>query len=73
MEGIAGETLCCHDAGHQVASKQLKALKDWIDGSHFYRHEPGSEEPNQPLLDKAILMVSKACACLRWLRGFDIK
>lgn len=56
----------------QVASKQLEALKHWIDGAHFYRHEPGTEEPSQPPLDMAVLMVSQAGAYLRWLRGFDV-
>ncbi|MCD2174285.1 hypothetical protein [Rhizobium sp. C4] len=55
----------------QVVLKQLEAFKDWIDGAHFYRHEPGSEEPTQPPLDLAILMVSQATAYIRWLQQFD--
>lgn len=54
-----------------VAQKQVEALKDWIDGAHFYRHEPGTEEPAQPPLDIAVLMVSQAAGYLRWLRRFD--
>ncbi len=55
----------------QVSLKQLEAFKCWIDGAHFYRHEPGSEEPTQPPLDLAILMVSQAAAYIRWLQQFD--
>jgi hypothetical protein len=42
-----------------VAQKQISAFKEWIDGAHFYRHEPGTEEPAQPPLDLAIYMVSQ--------------
>jgi hypothetical protein len=54
-----------------VAQKQLSALQDWIDGAHFYRHEPGTEEPAQPPLDLAIYMVSQGAAHIRWLARVD--
>lgn len=54
-----------------VAQKQVAAFTDWVEGAHFYRHEPGSEEPAQPPLDLAILMLSQAAAYLRWLAGID--
>ena len=57
----------------QVTLKQLEAFKDWIDAAHFYRHEPGTEEPAQPPLELAILMVSQAASYLRWLQQFDRK
>ena len=54
-----------------LAQKQLAAFIDWIDGAHFYRHEPGTEEPAQPPLELAIYTVSQAGAHLRWLAAFD--
>ncbi len=54
-----------------LAQKQVAAFCDWIDGAHFYRHEPGTEEPAQPPLDLAIYMVAQAGAHLRWLATFD--
>jgi hypothetical protein len=35
----------------RAANKQLASFKDWVDASHNYRHEPGSEEPVQPPID----------------------
>jgi hypothetical protein len=54
-----------------VAQKQVAAFIDWVDGAHFYRHEPGSEEPAQPPLDLAIVMISQAATYLRWLAELD--
>ncbi|MBB3444238.1 hypothetical protein [Rhizobium sp. BK379] len=53
--------------GINLAQKLVASLKDWIDGAHFYRHEPGAEEPAQPPLELAIYMVSEAGGHLRWL------
>jgi hypothetical protein len=54
-----------------VAQKQLSAFQHWIDGAHFYRHEPGTEEPAQPPLDLAIYVVSQGAAHIRWLAQLD--
>ena len=54
-----------------VAQKQISAFKEWIDGAHFYRHEPGTEEPAQPPLDLAVFMVSQGAAHIRWLVKID--
>ncbi|MBY5698489.1 hypothetical protein [Rhizobium leguminosarum] len=54
-----------------LAQKLVASLKDWIDGAHFYRHEPGAEEPAQPPLELAIYMVSEAGGHLRWLAKLD--
>ncbi|MBP2446148.1 hypothetical protein [Rhizobium leguminosarum] len=54
-----------------LAQKLVASLKDWIDGAHFYRHEPGDEEPAQPPLELAIYMVSEAGGHLRWLAKLD--
>ncbi|TPN40041.1 hypothetical protein FKO01_02275 [Mesorhizobium sp. B2-3-3] len=54
-----------------LAQKQVAALREWIDGAHFYRHEPGTEEPAQPPLDLAVYMISQAGSHLRWLAKLD--
>jgi hypothetical protein len=54
-----------------VAQKQISAFREWIDGAHFYRHEPGTEDPAQPPLDLAIYMVSQGMAHIRWLIKID--
>ncbi|MDO5895983.1 hypothetical protein [Agrobacterium sp. Azo12] len=54
-----------------LAQKLVASLKDWIDGAHFYRHEPGSEEPVQPPLELAIYMLSEASGHIRWLAKLD--
>ncbi|MBW9058311.1 hypothetical protein [Agrobacterium pusense] len=54
-----------------LAKKLVASLRDWIDGAHFYRHEPGSEEPAQPPLELAIYMLSEAGGHIRWLAKLD--
>lgn len=54
-----------------LAQKLVASLRDWIDGAHFYRHEPGAEEPAQPPLELAIYMLSEAGGHLRWLAILD--
>jgi hypothetical protein len=55
----------------RAANKQVAAFKDWVDASHNYRHEAGSEEPVQPPIDLAVLAVSNGTAFLRWLIAID--
>jgi len=55
----------------RAASKQMASFKDWVDASHNYRHEPGSEDPIQPSTDLAILAISTGTAFLRWLIFID--
>jgi hypothetical protein len=55
----------------RAASKQLASFKDWVDASHFYRHEQGREEPVQPPIDLAVLAISNGTAFLRWLIALD--
>lgn len=54
-----------------VAHKQLAQIIAWVDGAHFYRHEPGDEEPVQPPFEIAVHYVSTGASWLRWLRAFD--
>jgi len=55
----------------RAANKLLASFKDWVDASHNYRHEPGSEEPVQPPIDLAVLAISAGTAFLRWLIFID--
>ena len=54
-----------------AAQKQFVQFASWVEGAHFYRHEPGSEEPTQPPLEMAIHYVTAGTTWLRWLQGFD--
>jgi hypothetical protein len=56
---------------HRAASKQVASFKDWVDASHNYRHEQGSEEPVQPPIDLAVLAISNGTSFLRWLIALD--
>lgn len=55
----------------RAASKQVASFKDWVDASHNYRHEQGSEEPVQPPIDLAVLAISNGTSFLRWLIAID--
>ena len=54
-----------------ATSKLLASFKDWVDGAHFYRHEPGKEEIAQPPLPLAINFVSLGASFIRWLAEID--
>jgi hypothetical protein len=62
---------CTDVVALRAAHKQLASLKDWVDASHNYRHEPGSEGPVQPPIDLAILAISNGTGFLRWLITLD--
>lgn len=55
----------------RATNKQLASLKGWVDASHNYRHEPGSEDPVQPPIDLAVLAISNGTSFLRWLIVLD--
>ncbi len=55
----------------RAAGKAVQSFQEWIDTMHFYRHEPGSEEPAQPPLSLAILTISQGANWLRWLAEID--
>jgi hypothetical protein len=55
----------------RAAHKMLAGLRDWVDASHLYRHQPGAAEPAQPPADIAVLAISHGASFLRWLAGLD--
>jgi hypothetical protein len=57
--------------GLRAAEKLAASFRDWVDASHNYRHEPGSEEPAEPPLAVAILAISNGASFLRWLVDLD--
>ncbi|MCE1236836.1 MAG: hypothetical protein LWW93_10815 [Hyphomicrobiales bacterium] len=59
------------DPAIHVAQKQLAQFSAWIDGAHFYRHEPGTEKLAQPPFEMTIHFVAAGAAWLRWLSTFD--
>jgi hypothetical protein len=54
-----------------ASSKQLSSFMNWIDAAHFYRHEPGTEEPAQPPVELAVELVSVGAAFIRLLAGLN--
>lgn len=72
-----GKTIQSAYVGHpslQAAStKMIESFKDWINAAHFYRHEEGVEEPNQPSEEAAILMISQGISFVRWLAQLDAR
>lgn len=62
-----------HPNSQKVSAKMLEAFKEWIDAAHFYRHEQGETEPNQPVEEIAIAMISQGLSHVRWLAQLDKK
>jgi hypothetical protein len=54
-----------------VGAKTVEGYKQWINAAHFYRHEEGLEEPNQPTEEVAILLISQGLSYVRWLAQID--
>ena len=55
----------------RAAQRMVTGLKEWVEASHHYRHQPGAAEPAQPPADVAILAISHGASLLRWLAGLD--
>ncbi|ACL62219.1 conserved hypothetical protein [Methylobacterium nodulans ORS 2060] len=53
------------------ANKLVQGFTDWVAAAQFYRHGQGQEEPNQPPLELAVLLVSTGASHLRWLIQLD--
>ncbi|MGC9420150.1 MAG: hypothetical protein ACP5EN_14400 [Rhodovulum sp.] len=60
-----------HPTLQAASAKTLEAFKQWVNAAHFYRHEQGVEEPNQPAPEVAILLVSQGLSFVRWLTALD--
>ncbi|KRP86719.1 hypothetical protein AOQ73_34230 [Bradyrhizobium pachyrhizi] len=71
LSSIIQQTYVNDAVAMRAANKQLASFRDWIDSSHNYRHEQGSEEPVQPPIDLAVLAISNGTAFLRWLIYLD--
>ncbi|MDP4023767.1 hypothetical protein Q8W71_14115 [Methylobacterium sp. NEAU 140] len=55
----------------QAAEKLVQGFTDWVASAQFYRHGQGQEEPNQPPLEVAVMILSSGAAHLRWLVHID--
>jgi hypothetical protein len=62
-----------HPTLQSASAKTLEAFKHWVNAAHFYRHEQGVEEPNQPTPEVAILLISQGLSFVRWLTALDQK
>lgn len=62
-----------YPTSQQASAKTLEGFKQWVNAAHFYRHEQGVEEPNQPVAELAILLVSQGLSFVRWLTVLDRK
>lgn len=62
-----------HRTLQAVSAKTLEGFKHWVNAAHFYRHEQGVEEPNQPEMEVAILLISHGLSYVRWLTVLDQK
>src|SRR5262249_20903893 len=59
-------------AAQDAALRMLSGLREWLEASRNYRHQPGTlADPAQPPADLAILAISHGAALLRWLAGVD--
>ena len=66
------ETRYAADApARKSALRLLDQLKEWVAAAQFYRHGQGQEEPNQPPLELAVLLMSSGASHLRWLLELD--
>jgi hypothetical protein len=50
-----------------AAAQTLESLKDWTNACHKYRHGHGAEEPVEPPLDLAIVLVGNGLNFARWI------
>lgn len=58
-------------AAQKAVQSMVAALREWVEASDIYRHQPGAEEPAEPPADVAILAISSGASLLRWLAGLD--
>lgn len=54
-----------------AAHRMIASFKAWITAVHQHRHEPGEEEPVQPPLTLAVLLISQGTSYVRWLAEVD--
>lgn len=55
----------------ESALRLLSQLREWVAAAQYYRHGQGQEEPNQPPLEIAVVLLSSGAAHLRWLLELD--
>ncbi len=55
----------------EAAKKLVQAFTAWVASAQFYRHGQDQEEPNQPPLEVAVMILSSGASHLRWLVHLD--
>jgi hypothetical protein len=58
-------------AAASAAKDIARAFTGWVASAQWYRHGQGQEEPHEPPLETAVLIVSAGAAFLRWLLQLD--
>lgn len=60
------------DPDHSTGVMQhLKVLKSWADANHYQRHGQAVEQPRNPPMEFAIMVVSVGASLARWLIEID--
>ncbi len=54
-----------------AAQQTLEALKDWTNACHKYRHGHNAEEPVEPPVDLAVVLVGNGLNFARWIATFS--
>ena len=54
-----------------AAQKMLRALVEWVDACHNYRHGPGADGESEPPDDLWQVLIGQAVSYLRWLAELD--
>lgn len=71
MRPMVAQKYAGNEAALASAEHMIKSLGEWADACHLYRHGHGKQEPNQPPVDYAVLLVNQGLGFMRWLAGFD--
>ena len=55
----------------RASSHMIKALHDWVNCCHIYRHEQGHADPTPPNDDLSVLVVSQGISFVRWFASIS--
>lgn len=71
LTGFVAQHYAVDTPAREAANKLVQGFTDWVASAQFYRHGQGQEEPNQPPLEVAIMILSSGASHLRWLVHLD--
>ncbi|MCL4068991.1 hypothetical protein M3484_20755 [Pseudomonas sp. GX19020] len=73
LEALVQKTYADRPTVTRTTIKLVNGFGEWIDAAHNYRHAEGTEKPDQPEEELAILLISEGLAYIRWLAQIDAK